>query len=52
MDRLLEAQEIAQAAMGWAQERMETEANKTRRPATQFRVGDKVWLDLQNIKSP
>ena len=31
---------------------MEAEANKTRRPATQFRVGDKVWLDLRNIKSP
>ena len=38
VDRLLEAQEIAQAAMGWAQERMVAEANKTRHPATQFRV--------------
>lgn len=52
VDRMLEAQEIAQAAMGWAQERMEAEANKTRRPAEQFRVGDKVWLDLRHIKSP
>jgi hypothetical protein len=50
--RLKESQEIAQAAMGWAQERMEQYANGTRTAAEQFRVGDKVWLDLRNIESP
>ena len=52
VDRLAEAQEVAQAAMGWAQERMEAQANQTRRQAEQFRVGDYVWLDLRHIKSP
>ena len=31
---------------------MEKYANRSRRPAEQFRVGDSVWLDLRNIKSP
>jgi hypothetical protein len=52
VERWNEAQEVAQAAMGWAQEQMEAQANRTRRPAEQFRVGDRVWLDLRNIKSP
>ena len=38
--------------MGWAQEQMEKYANRSRRPTEQFRVGDSVWLDLRNIKSP
>ena len=38
--------------MGWAQERMEKYANRTRQEAERFKVGDKVWLDLRHIKSP
>ena len=52
VDRLAEAQEIAQAVMSWAQEHMKDQANQSRRPAEQYRVGDLVWLDLRHIKSP
>jgi hypothetical protein len=52
IDRLAEAQEITQAAMGWAQERMEKQANLSRSQSEQFRVGDLVWLDLRHIKTP
>jgi hypothetical protein len=50
--RLQEAQEVTQAAMGWAQERMERYANRTRRAVEQYKVGDQVWLDLRNIQTP
>jgi hypothetical protein len=49
--RLREATEVAQAAMAAAQERQEEYANRTRQVAEQFRVGDKVWLRLKNIKT-
>ncbi|KAI0991602.1 hypothetical protein K3495_g16585, partial [Podosphaera aphanis] len=52
MSRLVEAQEYASAAMAAAQQRMEENANKSRNPAPQFRVGDKVWLCLKNIQTP
>jgi hypothetical protein len=32
-----------------AQERYEGYANQNRQPSDQFRVGDKVWLNLQNM---
>ncbi|KAI0996011.1 hypothetical protein K3495_g12171, partial [Podosphaera aphanis] len=52
VNRLVEAQEFASAAMAAAQQNMEEQANKKRSPATTFRVGDKVWLCLKNIATP
>jgi transposase InsO family protein/predicted aspartyl protease len=49
--RLKEASDLAQALIASAQERQEHYANKNRRAAEHFRVGDKVWLRLKNIKT-
>jgi hypothetical protein len=49
--RLKEATIFAQAAMAAAQEQQEEYANRGRQAAEQFRVGDKVWLHLKNIKT-
>jgi transposase InsO family protein len=49
--KLKEAVEVAQAAMATAQERQEESANRARQVAEQFRVGDKVWLRLGNVKT-
>ena len=50
--KLKDAQDFAQAAMASAQQRSEQNANRLRRQPERFRVGDKVWLNLQNIKMP
>ena len=50
--RLKDAQDYAQAAMASAQQRSESNANRHRRQPERFKVGDKVWLDLRNIKTP
>ena len=47
--KLQDATEMAQTMIAAAQEKYETYANEHRQPAEQFRVGDKVWLRLQNI---
>ncbi|KAI0992660.1 hypothetical protein K3495_g15525 [Podosphaera aphanis] len=52
LKRLREAEQLAQAAMASAQQRMEEYANKKRNEAEIFRVGDKVWLNLKNIQTP
>lgn len=52
VNRLKDAQDFAQAAMASAQQRAESNANKHRRQPEKFQVGDKVWLDLRNIKTP
>jgi hypothetical protein len=49
--KLKEATEVAQAAIAIAQERQEHYANQNRQPAERFRVGDKVWLRLKNIRT-
>ncbi|CCE31587.1 uncharacterized protein CPUR_05440 [Claviceps purpurea 20.1] len=52
VSRLYEGQEIAKAAMLTAQQIMENQANRKRRPAEQLRVGDRVWLNLRNVSTP
>jgi hypothetical protein len=49
--RLKEAREWAQSAMAAAQESQERSANRTRDQAPSYKVGDKVWLRLENIKT-
>jgi hypothetical protein len=49
--KLREARDWAQAAMATAQQQQEESANRYRQPAASFRVGDKVWLNLKNIKT-
>ncbi|CCE29272.1 uncharacterized protein CPUR_02965 [Claviceps purpurea 20.1] len=52
VSRLYEGQEIDKAAMVTAQQIMEGQANRKRRPAEQLRVGDRVWLNLRNVTTP
>ncbi|KHJ34060.1 hypothetical protein EV44_g2434 [Erysiphe necator] len=52
VNRIREAQELAQAAMASAQARMEESANKKRREAELFKVGDRVWLNLKHVQTP
>ncbi len=49
--QLREAREWAQTAMAVAQQEQEEAANRKRQQAPQFRVGDKVWLDLRNVRT-
>jgi hypothetical protein len=44
--KLREVFELAQARMAEAQQEQEKQANRSRREAQQYRVGDKVWLRL------
>ena len=52
VQRLKDAQDFAQAAMASAQQRNEEFANRSCRLPERFHVGDKVWHDLKNIKTP
>lgn len=52
INRLHDGQEIAKAAMKTAQQIMEHNANRGRRPAEKLKVGDKVWLNLRNVTTP
>lgn len=47
--KLQEAREYAQSAMASAQQAMEEQANRKRNQAPEFKIGDKVWLNLHNI---
>ena len=45
------ASDYAQASIAAAQEYMERQANKGRQEADSFKVGDKVWLNMKNVKT-
>jgi hypothetical protein len=47
--KLKNVTKMAQIMMAAAQEKYETYANTHRQPFEQFKVGDKVWLNLKNI---
>jgi hypothetical protein len=49
--KLIDARNWAEAAIAVAQQTQEQHANRHRQPAAQFKVGDKVWLNLKNIKT-
>lgn len=51
VQQLRRAREWAQTSMAVAQQEQEEAANRTRQQAPQFRVGDKVWLNLQNVRT-
>ena len=43
--------ELAQAAIAFTQQRQQDAANRSRRPAERFQVGDVVWFATRNIKT-
>ena len=49
--KIQQAQEWAQMSMAAAQQDQETQANRNRQVAPLFKVGDKVWLNLENIRT-
>jgi hypothetical protein len=49
--KLKEVQEWAQSAMATAQQTMEDVTNRRRQQAPSFKAGDKVWLNLRNIRT-
>lgn len=49
--KLKEVREWTQASMAAAQEAQEQAANRKRDQAHNYKVGDKVWLSLENIKT-
>lgn len=51
VEHLQKGADLAQAAIAFRQQRQKENADRSRRPAEQFRVGDKVWLLLRNMKT-
>ncbi|THC88327.1 hypothetical protein EYZ11_012225 [Aspergillus tanneri] len=49
--RLEEATNWAQAALAVAQDQQQEQANRNRQAAPVYRTGDKVWLNLKNIRT-
>lgn len=49
--KLREAQDWAQTAMILSQQQQEHYANQKREPHQALRVGDKVWLNLKNVRT-
>ena len=50
VSRLQEASDIAQACIAQAQESQETYANRRQQTGEALYIGDKVWLNIKNIK--
>lgn len=51
VQQLQKAREWAQTSIAVAQQEQEELANRTRQQAPQFKVGEKVWLNLQNVRT-
>jgi transposase InsO family protein len=49
--KILDAKEWAESAMAEAQQTQEENTNRYRQQAPSFKVGDKVWLNLANIRT-
>lgn len=50
VDRLRSATEWAQASITFAQDQQQLQANRTRRVAPIYKAGDRVWLNLRNVR--
>lgn len=51
VSKLKEAHEFAEAALALAQETQERFYNQGHDPSFRFQVGDKVWLNLKNVRT-
>ena len=49
--KLREVWDWAKASMAMAQQTQEDQTNRVRSEAPRFKVGDKVWLNLKNIRT-
>ena len=51
VQKMRETTEFIQASMAEAQQQQEKYWNQNRQQAWQYKVGDKVWLSLENVKT-
>lgn len=49
--KIKEVTDWAQMTMAEAQQEQERQANRQRNPSPAYKVGDKVWLHLKNLKT-
>lgn len=50
--RLIDTQDFAQVVMASAQQRNEHHSNESRRQTEMFKSGDKILLNLRNVRTP